>query len=72
MSGSRRYLELLTPAEPLDAATSLQIAVVAGSLVGTTKTLVAVWAASQPGADMVAMTDAALDQLDPIWPDWMA
>jgi AcrR family transcriptional regulator len=67
-----RYIQLLTPAEPLDTGRSLQIAVVAGALVGTTKTLVAVWAASQPEADMRAMTEAALDQLDPIWPDWLA
>jgi hypothetical protein len=33
--------------------------------------LVAVWAAAQPDADMVAMTGAVLDQLDPIWPDWL-
>jgi hypothetical protein len=32
--------------------------------------LVAMWAA-QPDADMVAMTSAVLDQLDPIWPDWL-
>lgn len=67
-----RYVQLLTPAEPLDAKRSLQIATVAGALVGTTKVLVAVWAASQPDADMAAMTGAVLDQLDPIWPDWLA
>ncbi|MDQ1424746.1 MAG: hypothetical protein QOD72_2244 [Acidimicrobiaceae bacterium] len=67
-----RYIQLLTPAQPLDAARSLQIAVVAGALVGTTKMLVAVWATSQPGADIGAMTRAVLDQLDPIWPDWLA
>ena len=42
-----------------------------GTLVGTTTMLVAVWAAAQPDADMVAMTGAVLDQLDPIWPDWL-
>jgi AcrR family transcriptional regulator len=67
-----RYVQLFTPAEALDPRRSLQVAVVAGTLVGSTKTLVAVWAASQPGADMEAMTRATLDQLDPIWPDWLA
>lgn len=66
-----RYLELLTPTRPLGPARSLQIATVAGALVGTTTMLVAMWAAAQPDADMVAMTSAVLDQLDPIWPDWL-
>jgi AcrR family transcriptional regulator len=67
----KRYLELLTPTQPIGPARSLQIATVAGALVGTTTMLVAVWAADQPDADMVAMTGAVLDQLDPIWPDWL-
>jgi AcrR family transcriptional regulator len=67
-----RYIELLTPAEPVDAERSLQVAVVAGALVGTTKTLVGVWAAAQPNAHMGDMVRAALDQLDPVWPDWLA
>jgi AcrR family transcriptional regulator len=66
-----RYLELLTPTRPIGPAPSLQIATVAGALVGTTTMLVAMWAAAQPDADMVAMTSAVLDQLDPIWPDWL-
>ena len=66
-----RYLELLTPSRRLSPARTLQIATVAGALVGTTTMLVAVWAAAQPNADMVAMTGAVLDQLDPIWPDWL-
>lgn len=66
-----RYVALLSSVVPPDPATMLQIATVAGSLVGTTKALVAVWALMQPTADMVAMTAAALDQLDPIWPDWL-
>jgi AcrR family transcriptional regulator len=66
-----RYIELLTPSRRLGPARSLQIATVAGALVGATKMLVAAWAAAQPDADMVAMTSAVLDQLDPIWPDWL-
>ena len=66
-----RYMELLTPARRVAPARMLQIATVAGALVGTTTMLPAVWAATQPGADMVAMTRAVLDQLDPIWPDWL-
>ena len=66
-----RYLALLTPDEVPDRAAMLQIVAVAGSLVGTTKALVAVWAFTQPDADMVAMTETTLDQLDPIWPDWL-
>jgi AcrR family transcriptional regulator len=66
-----RYLELLTPPGRLSPQRFLQIGTIAGSLVGTTTMLVAMWAAAQPDADMVAMTRAALDQLDPIWPDWL-
>jgi AcrR family transcriptional regulator len=67
-----RYLSLLTPSGTVEADRALQIATVAGALVGTTKTLVAVWAAGQPHADMETLTRAVLDQLDPIWPDWLA
>ena len=66
-----RYLQLLTPAGRVSPARALQIATVAGALVGTTTMLTALWATSQPGADIVRMTTAALDQLDPIWPDWL-
>ena len=66
-----RYLELFTPRGPLDPDRLLQIAIVAGALVGTTKALVAVWVMSQPEADMEAMTAAALEQLDGIWPHWL-
>jgi AcrR family transcriptional regulator len=66
-----RYLELLTPSHRLGRARSLQIATVAGALVGTTRMLVGAWAGAQPDADMVAMTSAVLEQLDPIWPDWL-
>jgi AcrR family transcriptional regulator len=66
-----RYMELFTPARRVAPARLLQIATVAGALVGTTTMLPAVWAAGQPGADMVAMTRAVLDQLDPVWPDWL-
>jgi AcrR family transcriptional regulator len=65
-----RYVALLTQAGQ-EPARILPIATVAGSIVGTTKALVAVWASTQPDADMVAMTKNALDQLDPIWPDWL-
>jgi AcrR family transcriptional regulator len=67
-----RYMELFTPPGPVEPARAVEIATVAGALVGTTKALVGVWAAGQPEADMVAMTEAALDQLDPIWPEWLA
>jgi AcrR family transcriptional regulator len=66
-----RYLELLTPRRRVSPARALQIATVAGALVGTTTMLVAMWAASQPEADIITMTTAALDQLDPIWPEWL-
>jgi AcrR family transcriptional regulator len=67
-----RYITLLTPPGRVAAKRALEVATVAGSLVGTTKMLVAVWAAGQPEADMEVMTRAALDQLDPIWPEWLA
>jgi AcrR family transcriptional regulator len=66
-----RYMELLVPSRRIGRARTLQIATVAGALVGTTTMLVAVWAAARPDADMVAMTNAVLDQLGPIWPDWL-
>ena len=66
-----RLVELLTPRRHLSPARSLQIGTVAGALVGTTTMLVALWAHGQPDADIVAMTRAALDQIDPIWPDWL-
>jgi len=65
------YIELLTPSRRLSAGRALQIATVAAALVGATTMLVPVWFSAQPGADMVAMTIAVLDQLDPIWPDWL-
>jgi AcrR family transcriptional regulator len=67
-----RYLTLFTPAGKVKPARALEIATVAGALVGTTKALVGVWAANLPNADMEAMTRTALDQLEPIWPDWLA
>jgi AcrR family transcriptional regulator len=66
-----RYIELLTPSRRLSAGRSLQIATVAAALVGATTMLVPVWISARPGADMVTMTIAVLDQLDPIWPDWL-
>lgn len=66
-----RYVAILTPARPISAARSLQIGTVAAALVGTTTMLVALWAAGQPDADIVAMTRSALDQLDSIWPAWL-
>ena len=66
-----RYIELLTPPRGLGSLRALQVATVAAALVGATTMLVPWWAAGQPGADMVAMTRAVLDQLDPVWPDWL-
>ena len=66
-----RFLELFTPTGRVSPARALQIATIAGALVGTTTMLTAVWATSEPLADMAAMTEAVLDQLDPIWPDWL-
>jgi hypothetical protein len=40
----------------------VQVATLAGALVG-------VWVSGQPGADMVALTRAALDQLEPLRPN---
>ena len=66
-----RYLGLLTPPGRVSPERTLQIATVAGALVGTTTMLTALWAESQPHANIVRMTTAVLDQLDPIWPDWL-
>jgi AcrR family transcriptional regulator len=65
------YLELLTPKRRPSPSRSLQIGTVAGAYVGVTTMLLPAWAAGRPDADMVAMTRAALDQLDPIWPEWL-
>jgi len=67
----QRYLELLTPPRRVSPTRALQIATVAGALVGTTTMLVALWAASQPVANIVTMTTNVLDQLDPVWPEWL-
>lgn len=66
-----RYLQLLNPGPQPSPQELLQVGTVAGALVGTTTMLVALWAALQPDADMVTLTTAALDQLDPIWPAWL-
>jgi AcrR family transcriptional regulator len=66
-----RYVELLMPAGRVGHVRRLQVATIAAALVGATKMLVAEWAAAQPGADMVSMTTAVLDQLEPIWPVWL-
>jgi AcrR family transcriptional regulator len=66
-----RYVELLGTGADITPARAVEVATVAGSLVGTTKALVGVWAATHPAADMEQLTRAALDQLDPIWPDWL-
>jgi AcrR family transcriptional regulator len=65
-----RLVALLSPSRPPSASRRLQVATIAGALVGTTTMLVAMWAA-EPGGDIVAMTAAALDQLEPIWPSWL-
>jgi len=67
-----RYMTLFTPKRAVNHVRAVQIATLAGALVGTTKALVGVWAANLPSADMEAMTRAALDQLDPVWPAWLA
>jgi len=66
-----RYVELLTPPGRVGRDRRLQVATIAAALVGATTMLVAEWAAGRPRADMVAMTTAVLDQLDPIWPAWL-
>jgi len=42
--------------------------IAAGALIGATNATIALWAAGQPAADIVSMIDAALDQIDSIWP----
>ncbi len=66
-----RHLGLCTPPGRVSVSLAVEIATVAGALVGTTKALVPTWVARQPHADMVAMTRVALDQLEPIWPAWL-
>jgi AcrR family transcriptional regulator len=66
-----RYVTLLTPPTPASPEMMLDIATIAGSLVGTTKALVALWSLTQPDADMVHLTTSALERLDAIWPEWL-
>lgn len=49
-------------------AAFFQAGVAAGALVGATNAVIALWAAGQPTADIVPLTEAALDQIDSIWP----
>lgn len=66
-----RYTEILSSGGDIDPQTMVEVATVAGSLVGTTKGLVGVWAATYPALDMEQIARAALEQLDPIWPNWL-
>ena len=63
-----RYIELFSPTGNVSPAAMVEVATVAGSLVGTTKALVGVWALTHPASNMEELTSAALAQLDPIWP----
>ena len=67
-----RYMELFTPPGLVEPRRAVELATIAGALVGTTKARVGVWVAGQPKADLVAMVEAALEQLDPVWPEWLA
>lgn len=49
-------------------AAALECMVCAGALIGSTNALILAYSLSPPGADLVAMTDAALGQCAGIWP----
>ena len=65
---SARYLELLGPdvADKPDGA--LLATTAAMALVAAQNALIAVWATSQPDADLMVMTRTVLDQTDSLWP----
>jgi AcrR family transcriptional regulator len=65
---SARYLELLGPDVADEPEGVLLATTAAMALVAAQNALIAVWAMSQPGADLVAMTETMLEQTDSLWP----
>lgn len=63
-----RYLELLGPDVANEPDGPLIATTAAMALVAAQNALVAVWATSEPDADLLAMTRAVLDQTDSLWP----
>ncbi len=50
-------------------AMALPVLLLASSLVAATNSAIAIWSATQPGSNIEQITTAALDQIDPLWPD---
>lgn len=65
---SARYLELLGPDVADEPDGALLATTAAMALVAAQNALIAVWATSQPDADLIAMTQTMLDQTDSLWP----
>lgn len=65
---SARYLELLGPDVADEPDGALLATTAAMALVAAQNALIAVWATSQPDADLMAMTQTMLDQTDSLWP----
>ena len=64
-----RYVELIQRDVSSSPHRALEIELMAQSLVAMTNALVTVWSSQQPGGpDMAALTEDALDRLDPLWP----
>ncbi len=64
-----RHAALIGPDLAAEPDATLRTMTLAGALVAATNALVMVWAMQQPAADMPTMTRAALDYLDPLWPE---
>ena len=63
-----RYLELLGPDVADEPDGPLLATTAAMALVAAQNALVAVWATSQPDADLLAMTQTMLDRTESLWP----
>jgi len=65
------YVQLLTAEEGFAPERLSEVSVVATATVAGTNTAIVLWSLGQPDADLVEITTGILDQLDPIWPDWL-
>ena len=62
-----RYIAMTLKDLGTSQTAQLDAVAIAGALVGTTNTIVGVWAETQP-VDMRDLTRAMLERIDPVWP----
>jgi AcrR family transcriptional regulator len=63
-----RYLELLGPDVANEPNGPLIATTAAMAIVAAQNALIAVWATSPPGADLIAMAEVVIEQIDSLWP----